>query len=79
MKYIFDNDPSHRLKRIEFLFGEKESFLRKGLEFPSERIDIKSTHNYRNVNIAIYSGQEKTEAINDFSRLGLLGSNNRHY
>lgn len=45
MKYIFDNDPSHRLKRIEFLFGEKESFLRKGLEFPSERIDITSIHN----------------------------------
>ena len=70
MKYIFDNDPSHRLKRIEFLFGEKESFLRKGLESSSERIDIKSTHNYRNVNIAIYSGQEKTEAINNVSRLG---------
>ena len=54
------------------LLEEDWSFPRKGLESSSERIDIKSTHDYHNVNIARYSGQEKNEAINDFSRLGYL-------
>ena len=48
-------------KRTEVFLGKDWSPLRNGLTL---------NQHIHNVNIARYSGQEKNEAINDFSRLG---------